>query len=148
MTHLKWKRSLALLASLLVLLVCAVQAAASPAAQGVFKSDFESFVSGPALSGRFEIVEEKGRTYLQFDASFKAKNAPDLKVFLSARASEEITGQNAIQDAVRLGRLKEFAGEQRYLVPQGLDLSQFSTVIVHCEQYSKLWGTGRLGFSS
>lgn len=111
---------------------------------GQFKSAFSAFLGGPALVGDFQIVTEDGSTYLEFGAGFKAKSAPDLKVFLSQRAPDAVTGSNATKGAVRLGLLMSFEGAQRYAVPEDTDLSAFSTVIVHCEQYSKLWGAGGL----
>ena len=126
------------------LLIVPAAASADVLAGGQFKSAFSAFLSGPALVGDFQVVTEDGKTYLEFGAGFKAKSAPDLKVFLSQRAPEAVTGTNATESAVRLGLLMGFEGAQRYAIPAGTDLSDFSTVIVHCEQYSKLWGAGRL----
>ena len=132
-----------LLAGLLVLSLAAA-ASAEIGAGGRFGSAFSSFLGGPALVGDFQIVTEGGRAFLEFGAGFKARSAPDLKVFLSDRAPGEITGGNATDGSVRLGLLMEFEGSQRYAIPRGTDLGKYSTVIVHCEQYSKLWGTGAL----
>lgn len=119
-------------------------APASAGAGGTFTSAFSSFFGGEALVGSFSIVEEDGQRFIEFAPEFKAQSAPDLKVFLSTRAPGAVTGANATAEAVRLGALESFEGRQRYAVPEGTDLSKFSTVIVHCEEYSKLWGAGAL----
>ena len=106
---------------------------------GEFASAFETFLGSPALEGSFRIEHEGDRSFLVLGPEFRAKSAPDLKVFLSERPPGDGTGQNATREAVRLGRLEQFEGRQRYLIPEGTDLAAFSTVLVHCEAYSKLW---------
>lgn len=132
---------------LLLVVLAAAQVTASPMARGDFKADFKSFLSGPALVGSFQLVEEEGVTYLEFGASFKAQKGPDLRIFLSKRSPESVTGDNAVNGSVRLGLLHEFTGSQRYRLPADVDLTEYSTVIVHCEAYSKLWGAGQLTFN-
>ncbi|MFK7897338.1 MAG: DM13 domain-containing protein [Myxococcota bacterium] len=144
MMHRNISSPLGALTLIAVLLLASLQSIASPLAGGAFQSDFESFTRGAALSGRFEITQEGGRSYLQFGDSFRAQNAPDLKVFLSRQVPGDVTGRNATRDAVRLGKLQSFRGGQRYLIPDHVDLADFTTVIVHCEAYAKLWGTGQL----
>jgi Electron transfer DM13 len=39
---------------------------------------------------------------------------------------------------VDLGRLRAFQGSQRYAIPAGLDLREFQSVIIWCEQFSDL----------
>ena len=37
-----------------------------------------------------------------------------------------------------LGRLRAFKGSQRYALPAGLDLSNYQSLIIWCEQFSVL----------
>ena len=39
---------------------------------------------------------------------------------------------------VDLGRLKAFAGSQNYALPEGIDLADFQSVVVWCEQFNVL----------
>lgn len=125
-------------------LACTAMATADIGASGQFQSAFSSFLGTPALVGDFQVVTEDGRAFLELGAGFQAKSAPDLKVFLSQTPPSKVSGSNATKQAVRLGLLMKFEGSQRFSIPAGTDLEKFSTVIVHCEQYSKLWGAGAL----
>ena len=90
------------------------------------------------------MVQEDGKTIIRFSDDFKTKNGPDLKVFLSPQSVGDVTGQTALQGAVTLGRLKSNTGTQDYVVPKGVSLANFSSVLIHCEAFSVLWGGGRL----
>ena len=54
---------------------------------------------------------------------------------LSISAARRFTTQ-----AVLIARLDSPRGGQRYRIPDTIDLSQYPTLLLHCEQYSKLWG--------
>ena len=43
-----------------------------------------------------------------------------------------------------LGALESTKGTQDYVLPEGVSLSDFDSVLVHCEQFSVLWGGGAL----
>ena len=77
---------------------------------------------------------------LTLSDDFKTKSAPDLKIFLSTTALAKLNGDNATRNAVLISPLASASGGQQYQLPAGIDLSQFSTIIIHCERYSKLWG--------
>ena len=62
----------------------------------------------------------------------------------SPLSASSLSGRNALNGALKLGVLKTNKGGQEYVIPAGTDLSQFSSVIVHCEAYSVLWGGGSL----
>ena len=55
-----------------------------------------------------------------------------------------MNGKNAVVGSLNLGALIKNKGPQEYEIPAGTDLSQFSTVLVHCEAYAILWGGGSL----
>ena len=40
--------------------------------------------------------------------------------------------------------LKKAKGAQRYKLPADLDLDDYQTLVLHCEQYTKLWGVSAL----
>jgi len=96
------------------------------------------------LKGGWEVVQRDGNTYIQFAEDFRAAGGPDLKVFLSPIDVATVTGDTAINGAVLLGELTKTKGAQEYLVPAGVDLNDFESVLVHCEAYSILWGGGNL----
>ena len=96
------------------------------------------------IKGDWQIVEENGQTIFRLSDDFKTKNGPDLKLFLSPKAVGDVTGTTAVNNAVRLGVLKSNKGSQDYVIPADIDLSQFGSILIHCEAYAKLWGGANL----
>ena len=96
------------------------------------------------LGGDVTVLEVDGRTVLRFGESFRASRGPDLKVFLSPQGLDTVSGRTAVDGAVRLGELKRNRGTQDYVLPEGVNLSEFSSVLVHCEEFSVLWGGAEL----
>jgi hypothetical protein len=72
------------------------------------------------------------------------RKAPDLKLFLSPLPVAELSNKNAEQGAVFIADLKSNKGDQTYPLPADLDLSAHQSIIMHCRQYTKLWGAGAL----
>ena len=91
------------------------------------------------IAGSWRIVEEDGQRFLELDAAFKTKKAPDLKLFLSRQALADATGKNATRDALLIAPLDSHQGAQRYKLPD-VELNDYPTLLLHCEKYSKLWG--------
>ena len=96
------------------------------------------------INGTWTLVQNRDKTVIRFSGDFKTKSGPDLKVFLSPKSVTEVNGKNAIEGAIKLGVLTNNRGAQEYEIPAGTDLSQCSTLLVHCEAYSVLWGGGSL----
>jgi len=92
------------------------------------------------IQGEWQILKENGQTIFRVSEEFKTKNGPDLKLFLSPKSVGNVTGSTATQNALRLGVLKSNQGSQDYIIPANVDLSQFRSILIHCEAYSKLWG--------
>lgn len=111
----------------------AVAMVQAPQSGGFEKSAFN-------IKGGWEIVKENGQTIFRVSDDFRTKNGPDLKLFLSPKTVDSATGATATQDAVRLGVLKSNKGSQDYIIPANIDLSQFNSILIHCEAFSKLWG--------
>jgi hypothetical protein len=47
-------------------------------------------------------------------------------------------------DFVNLGRLKGDFGDQNYKIPEGTDLSKYDIVLIWCQAFSVLFGSGEL----
>ncbi len=117
-------------------------AMAEATAETLFTGDWtkKSFKS----SGVWEIYSEAGKTYVKLSADFRTRNAPDLKIFLSPLAASETNGRNATTGSVLIAPLTSNAGEQVYEIPASVDLADFKSILIHCEQYSKLWSAADL----
>ncbi|MEM0897683.1 MAG: DM13 domain-containing protein [Verrucomicrobiota bacterium] len=96
-----------------------------------------------SVNGSWKIVEEDGVKKLKL-VGFKTRSAPDLKIFFSPKSLSELNGKNATSGAYKLVKLKSAKGDQTYTIPSGVDLGKYKTLIVHCEQYSKLWAGANL----
>lgn len=100
------------------------------------------------VQGSWTLIEEDGVRFLVLSEDFKTKNAPDLKLFLSKRTVTDANNRNATQNAVLIAELRNNKGGQRYRLPADLDVDAFSSLLLHCERYSKLWAAAPLEASS
>lgn len=99
----------------------------------VSKGDFRPL--GHDARGAALIIEAAdGSTYLRFE-DFEVENGPDLKVYLS-RAEADAPEDKLATDIVDLGGLKGNIGDQNYLVPASVDLTQYRSAVVWCKRFS------------
>ena len=129
--------------------VIAPQAKANPFREStqlltVKTTNTNSFVSvgGHKTTGGVKIVSENGQRYLEFDRSFTTDNGPDLKVVLHRNSS--VGSSLRETDYVALAPLTSFNGTQRYLIPNSLDLSQYASVAIWCQQFNVTFGYAQL----
>ncbi|MFK7865506.1 MAG: DM13 domain-containing protein [Pseudohongiellaceae bacterium] len=90
------------------------------------------------ISGMWTIEDRVDGAYLVLDENFKTRKAPDLKFILSNQSIDSVTSKNAMEGAQVVALLQSTRGEQSYKLPD--NYTDFSTLLLHCEQYSKLWG--------
>lgn len=130
--------------SLLLYALCTGLAFADPTiVSGKLSSAFSSW-GNDSLSGDWAIVKDGDDHYLELGDNFAAKKGPDVKVFLSPIKSTAITGANAVEGSVFVYLLDSFKGATRIKIPVGTDISKYQSLVFHCEEYSKLWGTSPL----
>ena len=79
---------------------------------------------------------------------FKTSGAPDLKIVLSPLTVRAAKNNNALQGSQIISPLQSNSGAQEYAIPAGLDLSKYKSVLIHCEQYTKLWGAAPMQVSA
>ena len=96
------------------------------------------------ISGDWQIVKENNQTIFRISNNFKTKNAPDLKLLLSRKLVGDVTGKTATQEAIKLSVLRSNKGSQDYIIPPHIDLSEYRSILIHCEAFSKLWGGANL----
>lgn len=137
-----FKSALAAL-TLAVALPVAAPALTAPAAQAEAAQTLPSgdFVrKSKRLKGSYEVVQRGDQTVIVFSKDFRAAGGPDLKVFLSPKNVSQATGKNATEGSVLLAELSSTRGTQEYIVPAGVNLADFGSVLVHCEEFAVLWG--------
>lgn len=97
-----------------------------------------------SIKGDWQILQQGGQTIIRLSDDFKTKNGPDLKIFLSPQTVDAVNGKTATQGAVLVSPLNSNKGSQDYVIPANVNLSNFQSVLIHCEQFSVLWGGGSL----
>ncbi len=96
------------------------------------------------VRGRFEIVVADGKPIVRVGSEFKTSNAPDLKFVLTNRSPSAAKNENALDGGTIIGLLKSNKGAQEVTGPAAVDPTSFSTLLIHCEQYTKLWGAASI----
>lgn len=79
---------------------------------------------------------------------FEVGPGPDFHVYLVPKA--DIRSSSDVVDTmfVDLGRLRAFKGSQKYPIPAGVDLKNFPSVVIWCQQFSVLISPADLTFVS
>jgi hypothetical protein len=72
------------------------------------------------------------------EPDFEVGPGPKYHVYLVPAAN--IRNETAVKNAmfVDIGRLRAFKGSQRYSIPAGVDLKNYQSVVIWCEQFSVL----------
>jgi len=111
-------------------------------AQTLYSGEWKSDSYFTTFEGTWKIVKEDAKTYVVMGDDFEAKKAPDLKIFLSTNDLDDIDGDNANSKSksVLVAKLTSYKGKAKYLVPSNIKISDYKTILVHCEKYSKFWG--------
>ena len=105
----------------------------------VAKANPSQFVSVEhPTSGQVRIVEEDGSRYLEIAEDFQSDRGPALEVILHKSNTVGLKVQEG--DYVSLGKLKSFNGAQRYLIPEAIDLGQYQSVAIWCEEFNATFG--------
>ncbi|WP_409434005.1 DM13 domain-containing protein [Litorimonas sp. RW-G-Af-16] len=92
------------------------------------------------ISGNWQIDQDCTSTIVNFGESFKTKGGPDLKVYLSKLPLSELSNKTVDRNGMKLSVLKANQGAQSYTIPADVNLSEYKSVVIHCEAFSVLWG--------
>ncbi|MBE9167987.1 DM13 domain-containing protein [Pleurocapsales cyanobacterium LEGE 06147] len=85
-------------------------------------------------TGTVKIIEENGQKYLEFDEDFTTANGPDVQVILYRDNSIPVNIEEA--DYIALSPLESFSGQQRYLIPEDINLKEYQAVGIWCQQFN------------
>ena len=77
---------------------------------------------------------------------FEVGPGPDFHVYLVPKADIRSSSDVVETMYVDLGRLRAFKGSQNYAIPAGVDLKQFPSVVIWCQQFSVLISPADLTF--
>jgi len=84
-----------------------------------------------------------GTKVLRF-TNFEAPNGPDLKVWLVKAANLKSSADVKASAWVALGPLKGNIGDQNYVIPNEVNLADYRSVVVWCEQFGVLFSAADL----
>ncbi|QLE58658.1 DM13 domain-containing protein [Nostoc sp. TCL26-01] len=93
--------------------------------------------------GKVSIVTEQGKKYLEFAQDFKTDKGPDLYVILYRSEQPPISGIKE-KDYVSIARLQNTSGNQRYTLPNNINLAEFKSVAIWCRQFNATFGYATL----
>lgn len=84
---------------------------------------------------------------LHLEDDFRVGPGPKYHVYLVPQA--DVVPETRVEHTmfVDLGRLKAFSGSQNYPVPAGINLSDYRSVVIWCEQFEVLISPANLDFS-
>lgn len=88
--------------------------------------------------GQASIIEEDGKRYLELSSDFQTDAGPALEVILHNADTVALKIEEG--SYVSLGALTSFNGSQRYLIPEDVDLSQYQSVAIWCQQFNATFG--------
>lgn len=88
--------------------------------------------------GQVSIVEEDGKRYIEFSEDFATDPGPALRVILHTGEMVELQIEEG--DYTSLGVLQAVNGSQRYAIPEDVDLEQYNSVAIWCEQFNATFG--------
>lgn len=83
------------------------------------------------------------RVLLQF-TEFSVTPGPDLEVWLVADGAPATSAAVLASTWLSLGPLQAPEGDQAYVVPEDVDLAQFGSVVIWCEDFSVLFAVATL----
>jgi hypothetical protein len=106
---------------------------AKPVATGAF---IHANTLDPVHWGKGRVSVYQRAVFLEKD--FEVGPGPAFHVYLVPKAS--IRSSSDMNDVmyVDLGRLRSFMGSQRYQIPDGVNLKNYSSVIIWCERFGVL----------
>lgn len=98
-------------------------------------------------TGTVQILElESGERFLRIEG-LDTSDGPELEVWITdAPVIEGVDGWRVFDDGkfLSLGPLKGNLGDQNYEIPEGVDLSDFSSVSIWCVRFSVSFGAAEL----
>lgn len=102
--------------------------------------------SDPVHYGKGKVTVYEGTVFLEPD--FEVGPGPDFHVYLVPKANVRSESDVAQTMFVDLGRLRSFEGSQKYSIPGGVDLKNFPSVVIWCQQFGVLISPADLTFAS
>jgi len=95
-----------------------------------------------ATTGKAKIVSIDGKRYLKFSKAFSTGNGPDVKVILHKNSTVPANIKEG--NYITLSLIKSFSGEQMYEIPDSVNLDDYKSVGIWCEEFNATFGYATL----
>jgi len=90
----------------------------------------------------FVLNIQNGEEFIIRFEDFRVTNGPDLRVFLSKEANPISSGETG--EYIEIGSLKGNVGNQNYVLPEGVDSSEYSSVIIYCKPFGVMFAAAQI----
>jgi hypothetical protein len=110
----------------------------------VKSGEFRDADSAHKGSGKASILKGSAGTSLVRLTEFKVTNGPDLEVWLVKAADPKSSADVKSSEFLSLGALKGNIGDQTYSVPENVNIDDFGSVVIWCEQFGVLFASAPL----
>ncbi|GAA6154935.1 DM13 domain-containing protein [Pyruvatibacter sp. HU-CL02332] len=124
--------------------VSSLFAVALPASADTHNAARAFDVAEKPLDGSWSIETRDDGAYIVLSDDFRTSNAPDLKIFLSQQDVNDVRDNTATNNAVLVSKLDSTSGAQEYKLPADFSTDAYTSVLIHCEQFSVFWGGANL----
>ena len=101
-------------------------------------------ISGSGSATLYRLPDD--RHVVRFE-NFRTTNGPDLVVYLAKHPSPSQASDVADGGYVSLGKLKGNVGNQNYVIPDDVDITEFGSVVIWCELFGVLFSPASLSAS-
>lgn len=108
---------------------------AEPEIRTIATNDGELVDHAHRGEGTINAITDGERTFLRFEDDFAIDNGPDLNVYLVRGVDADGPAGAFDDDFIDLGDLRGNIGAQNYEVPDGVDLSEYDTVVIWCVRF-------------
>ena len=98
--------------------------------------------SEKATTGQAQIVNMNGKRYLKLDEAFSTGDGPDVKIILHKNSNVPANIKEG--NYITLAKIKSFKGAQTYEIPQDVNLDDFKSVGIWCEEFNATFGYASL----
>lgn len=106
--------------------------------------DFQGVDSVRRASGRAQLLDGGSLKILRF-TDFAVSNAPNLEVWLSTDEGVVAPADVRAANVTPIADLERSAGDQLYILPEGLDVSRYRSVLIWSPEFGMLYGVANLG---
>ena len=99
----------------------------------------------PIHYGKGKVTVYEGTVFLEPD--FEVGPGPDFHVYLVPKENVRSEADVSNTMFVDLGKLRSFRGSQKYAIPGGVDLKNYPSVVIWCQQFGVLISPADLTFT-